>query len=54
MVVAEKEKEGVYLGHFSEWHTLIYSLGPDTIPVTWLATAENEGCPQLFKPLYIL
>lgn len=54
MVVAGKEKEGVYVGHFSEWHPLIYSLGPDPVAnpipgLTWLAIAEHEGHLQLFS-----
>lgn len=52
MVIAGNEKEGVYLGHFSEWRTLIYSWGPDTaanpVPeLTCLLIAEHEDRPQL-------
>lgn len=52
MVVTGKEKEGVYLGHFSGWHTLIYSLGSDIAAnpiaeLTCLATDEHEGQIQL-------
>ena len=48
MIVAGKEKEGVHVGRFSGWHTLIYSLAPDTaanpvLELTWLARGEHEG-----------
>lgn len=49
MVIAGKEKEGMHVGHFSGWHTLVCFLGPDIAanPVTeliWMVIAER--CPQ--------